>query len=102
MSSGISFTRTGKELFNQSAAGTGAWVDLDNHYNPSYYALYSVSLEGGDWAQVQFRLNKSDDALVVTQATVSATGVVPIDAPARQIRVVKTGSAGNCRVYLYG
>lgn len=102
MSSGLSFTRTGKELFNQTAAATGAWVNLDTAYLNEYQALYSVSLEAGDWVQIQYRLGTSDRDLVVTQATVSATGVVPIDAPARQIRVVKTGTAGNTRVFLYG
>lgn len=98
----LSFKRTQKVLFDQTAAATGAWVDLDNNYHDQYYALYSVSLEAGDWAQIQFRLEKSDRALVTTQATVSATSLIPIDAPASQIRVVKTGSAGNCRVVLFG
>lgn len=98
----LSFKRTGKELFNATAAGAGSWIPLDNGYNNSYQALYSVSLESGDWVTVQIRLENNGP--VFTQAITSAAGatLVPIDAPAKDIRVTKTGTAGNARVYLYG
>lgn len=98
----LSFKRTGKELFNATAAATGAWIPLDNGYNNAYQALYSVSLESGDWVTVQIRLEPNGP--VFTQAITSTAGatLVPLDAPAKDIRVIKTGSAGNGRVYLYG
>lgn len=100
----LAFTRNIITLYDGTAAGNGNWVDLDTKYLNVYNALYSVSLESGDWCQVQLRLEKSDRAPVFTQNTVSATPTAPqaLDAPAAQIRVVKTGTAGNCRVVLYG
>jgi len=100
----IDFTRNERVLLDASAAGAGAWHDLDVKYNNTYQALYSVSLESGDWVTIQGRLEKSDRAPNFTQAIVSAAGatLVPIDGPFAQIRVVKTGTAGNARVVLYG
>lgn len=100
----LSFTRTEKVLLNQTTAGAGSWVPLDVDHNNTYQALISVSLESGDWVTIQGRLEKSDSAPNFTQATVSAAGatLVPIDGPFNQIRVVKTGTAGNARVVLYG
>lgn len=100
----LSFRRSVRELLNQSAAGAGAWVPLDTGYVNEYQALYSVSLESGDWVTVQIRLEDGTDAPAFTQATVSTAGgsLVPIDAPAKAIRVIKTGTAGNARVVLYG
>ncbi len=98
----LSFTRTVKELLNQTAAGAGNWVPLDTGFVNVYEALYSVSLEAGDWVTVQIRLE--DNGPAFTQAIVSTAGstLTPIDAPAKAIRVVKTGTAGNARVVLYG
>ena len=98
----LSFKRTVKELFNQTAAGNGNWIPLDNGYNNTYQDLYSVSLEANDWVTIQIRIE--DNGPAFTQAIVSAAGatLTPLDAPAKAIRVVKTGSAGNARVVLYG
>ena len=98
----LSFRRSVKELYNATAAGNGNWVPLDTGFVNTYNALYSVSLESGDWITVQIRLE--DNGPAFTQAIVSAAGptLTPIDAPAKAIRVVKTGTAGNARVVLYG
>jgi len=100
----LSFTRSQKTLLDTSAAGAGNWVELDNKYNNIYSALYSVSLESGDWVQIQGRLETSDRAAVFTIATVSATLTSPgtISVPYCQLRVVKTGTAGNARSVIYG
>ena len=98
----LSFKRTGKLLWDDvTAAGTGAAVPIDNGFNNAYQALYSVSLESGDWVTVQGTLDGSN---WYTQAITSTAGgtLVPIDGPFRQLRVIKTGSAGKARVYLYG
>ena len=100
----LSFRRSVKELYNATAAGNGNWVPLDTGFVNTYEALYSVSLESGDWVTVQIKLEDGANAPAFTQAITSAAGgtLVPIDAPAKFIRVVKTGTAGNARVVLYG
>lgn len=100
----LSFVRTEKTLLDQTSAGAGNWVPLDVEFNNVYQALISVSLESGDWVTIQGRLERSDRAPNFTQAIVSAAGatLVPIDGPFNQVRVVKTGTAGNARVVLYG
>ena len=98
----LSFRRTVKELWNATAAGTGAWVPLDTGFVNSYNALYSVSLEANDWVTIQIRIE--DNGPAFTQAIVSTAGatLTPINAPAKAIRVIKTNSNGNSRVVLYG
>lgn len=103
----MSYKRAGKVLWDTglSAAGTGAWVPLDNSFHDTFKALYSVSIEGaGDWVQIEGRIESSDRAFVDVQNIVSATpsNLQPLDAPYREIRVVKTGTAGLCRVILFG
>lgn len=100
----LSFTRTEKVLMDQSAAGASNWIPLDTDYINTYTGVYSVSLETGDWVTVQGRLERSDRALIFNIAIVSATATSPgqITLPYNQIRVVKTGTAGNARVVLYG
>ena len=98
----LSFRRSVKELYNDTAAGNGNWVPLDTGFVNTYNALYSVSLESGDWVTAQIRLE--DNGPAFTQAIVSTAGgtLTPIDAPAKAIRVIKTNSNGNARVVLYG
>lgn len=99
----LSFRRTVKTLMDdQTAAGAGNWVRLDNSFNNVYNALITVSLENGDWVQLQGRLEPSDRAMNVSIAVVSATGYVASDGPFFEIRAVKTGTAGKARVVTYG
>ncbi len=89
---------------DQSTATASAWEPLDTKYINSYSAAYSVSLEGTDWVTIQGRLESSDRATVFNVAIVSATLTAPgtITVPYAEVRVVKTGTAGNARVVLYG
>jgi len=100
----LSFTRTEKVLIDQTTAGAGNWITLDTDYINTYTGIYSVSLESGDWVTIQGRLERSDRATVFNIAIVSATATSPgqITLPYNQVRVFKTGTAGNARVVLYG
>lgn len=110
----ISFRRTYKELFSGTSEATGAWVPLDNAFNPVYNAIYTVSLETGDWGRLQGSIlpfpsgskNLSSTAdynpFVVSIAVVSATGTVAVDSPFYAVRFVKVGNAGACKVATYG
>jgi hypothetical protein len=100
----LSFVRTEKTLLDQTAAGAGNWVNLDVDFIHTYSGLYSVSLETGDWVTIQGRLERSDRAIPFTIAIVSATNTSPgtLSVPYNQVRVVKTGTAGNARIVLYG
>ena len=97
-----SFTRNYYTLLDASGAGAGNWITLDTKYINTYSAVYTVSLEAGDWVTIQGRIGESDRDFNCQIAIVSATGFGTFTAPFEQIRVVKTGTAGNARVALYG
>lgn len=112
----LSFTRTYKVLFAGTSEATGDWIPLGNAYNNVYNALYTVSLETGDWGRLQGsiqpfpsgptskNINSTADynPFVVSIAVVSATNVIANDGPFYAVRFVKVGNAGACKVATYG
>lgn len=99
----LSFKRSVLKLLDDvTAAGAGSWVNLDNTYNNLYSAVAATSVESTDWITLQGRLERSDDALVINIASVSASGATLIDRPYNQIRAFKTGTAGKAKVTLFG
>jgi len=102
-----------KELYNDTAAGTGDWVRLDNRYeeyggrvlqsevtaaDTLIIQVTSKDVKGLTAAQEAAMLAALDAADITVLATVTADGPYLLEGPWSYIRVVKTGTAGVGKV----
>lgn len=102
-----------KVLYDDTAAGTGDWIRLDNRYDDgSEIRSLIVKLTAGDTATLQATAKDVrggdgsfvDDLLAKEIATLTIyTGDTNdlLEGPWTHIRVIKTGTAGNCYVAGY-